>query len=61
MTDTVRKRHEDDVPNMTDDELIDSWQMASKEEIDNPSPFLRSVIDEMTERDIPCSSDPRAS
>jgi len=61
MTHTVRKRHEDDVGLMTDKELIDNWEAASREEIENPSSFLRAVIDAMAKRDISSSSDPRVA
>lgn len=61
MTHTVRKRHEDDVGLMTDKELIDNWEAASREEIENPSSFLRAVIDAMAKRDISSSPDPRVA
>ncbi len=61
MTHTVRKRHEDDLGLMTDKELIDNWEAASREEIENPSSFLRAVIDAMAKRDISSSSDPRVA
>lgn len=39
--------------NMTDEELIDTWQTASEEETENLSPLLQAVVGEMGKRGIP--------
>lgn len=39
--------------NMTDEELMDSWQTASDEERRHPSAFLQAIVDEMNRRRIP--------
>lgn len=41
-----------DAANMTDEELLDTWQTASEEETENLSPLLRAVVDEMAKRGI---------
>jgi len=41
-----------DAANMTDEELIDTWQTASEEETENLSPMLQAVVDEMGRRGI---------
>ena len=41
--------------NMTDEELIDTWETASNEETENPSPLLRAVVGEMEKRGISLS------
>ena len=46
--------------NLTDEELIDSWETASGEETENLFPFLRAVVDEMARREIALSADPGA-
>jgi len=52
--------HRAEVANMTDEELIDSWETASGEETENLFPFLRVVVDEMARREIALSVDPGA-
>ena len=52
--------HRAEVANMTDEELIDSWETASGEETENLFPFLRAVVDEMARREIALSVDPGA-
>ena len=52
--------HRAEVANMTDEELIDSWETASGEETENLFPFLRAVVDEMARREIALSADPGA-
>ena len=46
-----------EVANMTDEELIDSWEAASEEETENLSPFLQAVVEEMDRRHIAFSLD----
>ncbi|GFZ96633.1 MULTISPECIES: hypothetical protein [Sphingobium] len=46
------------VGNMTDEELIDSWETASDKETENLSPFLQAVVEEMDRRKIAFSVDP---
>ncbi len=41
-----------DAANMTDEQLIDTWQTASDEETENLSPMLQAVVDEMGKRGI---------
>ena len=41
--------------NMTDEELIDTWETASDKETENLSPLLRAVVGEMEKRGIPLS------
>ncbi|BAI98539.1 hypothetical protein Sj15T_36140 [Sphingobium sp. TA15] len=49
--------HRAEVANMTDEELIDSWETASDKETENLSPFLRAVVEEMDRRRIAFSRD----
>ena len=53
--------HRAEVANMTDEELIDSWETASEEETENLFPFFRAGVDEMARREIALSADPGAS
>lgn len=39
--------------NMTDEELMDSWETASDSERGQPSAFLQAIVDEMRKRRIP--------
>jgi hypothetical protein len=46
-------RFQADAANMTDEELIDTWNTASDQETENLSPSLQAVVDEMSRRNIP--------
>lgn len=47
-----------DAANMTDDELMDTWETASDEEREAPSPLLTAVVHEMGKREIPLQRSP---
>ena len=38
---------------MNDDELMDTWETASDQERETPSPLLEAVVAEMRARNIP--------
>lgn len=47
-----------DAANMTDDELMDTWETASDEERKSLSPLLKAVVHEMGKRVIPLQRSP---
>lgn len=53
MSDADFARFQADAANMTDEELIDTWNTASDKETENLSPSLQAVVDEMSRRNIP--------